>query len=309
MKRTFLAALLALSVAGCGSETSQPAQPVSTAPVSAGTAAAPAVTATGGNLQAFIYPERLQSVSVAQAAVSGCPAGVRYAWSVNGLPVTDVTGDKLTPEHFRRDDEVSLQATCKGSTAIAVTRVTNSPPQVVKVGFRDPVVTAGKDLTAVPEAVDPDGDTAEFEFQWIIDGNEVPITAATLPGSYIKSGQQITINVTATDGIDRNTPYWGEPFIVAGAPPKFTSQPPQSFQVLEYRYQARAVDPDGDRITYRLEEAPPGMTIDPNSGLVVWPITRGTSGEFRVRIVAEDATGLFAGQEYTFGLQKTEAPQ
>lgn len=304
MKRTISVALLVLFAAGCGGDNPPPA--ASGEEKAPAATAVPAVQPSAAAPRAVILPERLQSVSTAVATVAGCSGPVRYLWSVNGQPVAEVAGDRLAPEHFRRDDEVAVSVQCDGTTATASARVTNSPPQVTRVGFRNPVIVAGQEIVAVPEAVDPDGDTAEFEYQWLIDGTDVPVTAAALPGTYVRSGQQIVLNVIAYDHSDRNTPYRGEPFIVAGAPPRFTTQPPQSFQLLDYRYQAKAVDPDGDQVTYRLETAPPGMAIDPRSGLVTWTIAPGTTGEFRVKIIAEDATGLYAGQEYTFGLQPRE---
>ena len=135
---------------------------------------------------------------------------------------------------------------------------------------------------------------------------DVAVAEAELPGSYVKTGRQIAVQVTASDGADKSMPYQGDPFIVPGTAPRFASLPPQSFQVDDYRYQVRAVDPDGDRINYRLEEAPPGMEINPESGLVTWKVAPGMSGNYRVKIVADDGTGLTASQEFAFSLKRAE---
>lgn len=307
MKLTALLAFVAVfSLAGCGSDAPQPAPGSTPARPAAATAAAPAVRNAGAEPRVTIRPERLRSIDTALATVAGCAGSVRYAWSVNGEPVAGVAADRLSPEHFRRDDEVSVEVQCNGKTTAAATRVANSPPRVTLVKFQNPVVTAGKEIVALPEAFDPDGDTAYFEYQWIIDGTEVMVTDRTLPGSFVKTGSQIVLNVIATDGDDRNTPYWGEPFVVESGPPRITSQPPKTFQGLEYLYQVKAVDPDGDRLTYRLEEAPAGMAINAATGLLTWTIAPGTVGEFGVKIVVKDTAGYFARQEYSLSLKRGE---
>ncbi len=64
-----------------------------------------------------------------------------------------------------------------------------------------------------------------------------------------------------------------------------------------YTYDADAVDPDGDPITFRLAIAPLGATIDPTTGLVVFPVT--TPGRFDFRVVAEDGRGGADEQAFT----------
>ncbi len=225
---------------------------------------------------------------------------------MNGAPVAGVVGNRLGAEHFRRGDEVTVEARCGGAAARATTSVANSPPEVVAVRFQDPVVVPGRPVVAVPEAVDRDDDLVDYAYQWFVDGVEVEVTDAALPGSFVKRDRQFYVRVTPTDGIDPGPPYNGLPFTVSGVPPRFVSQPPQSFQTRDYRYQARAVDPDGEQIAYRLEEGPAGMAVDAASGMVSWAITPATLGNFRVKIVATDVSGLSAVQEYSFELRPGE---
>ena len=72
---------------------------------------------------------------------------------------------------------------------------------------------------------------------------------------------------------------------------------------MSYLYAAHAQDPDGDRLTYALESAPPGMAIDPASGVINWTVDpQGGVGDYKVRIVAKDEQGLTATQEFTLAL-------
>ncbi len=54
------------------------------------------------------------------------------------------------------------------------------------------------------------------------------------------------------------------PAITSGTPPR------NAYWGSTYRYQTKAVDPDDDTMTYSLENAPAGMTIHPETGLLEW---------------------------------------
>ncbi len=83
----------------------------------------------------------------------------------------------------------------------------------------------------------------------------------------------------------------------------FVSQPVLVAQVGQlYEYHAQAISQRGDPITYELRHSPSGMTIHPQTGLVLW--TPAQTGTFRVRIRAEAGDdsptgGGHADQEYT----------
>lgn len=57
--------------------------------------------------------------------------------------------------------------------------------------------------------------------------------------------------------------------------PVILSQPETTapFSAQDYQYQVRAIDPDGDPLTYALTTEPAGMTIDATSGLIHWNVT------------------------------------
>ncbi|QUY45864.1 putative Ig domain-containing protein [Acaryochloris marina] len=60
--------------------------------------------------------------------------------------------------------------------------------------------------------------------------------------------------------------------------PTFTSAPPTDITAGElFRYDAVASDPDGDPLTFELLAAPPGMTVDPRTGTIVWIAQEGIS--------------------------------
>lgn len=80
-------------------------------------------------------------------------------------------------------------------------------------------------------------------------------------------------------------------------PPKITSVP--SFQGMVsvlYTYQVTATDPQSKPLTFRLPQAPAGMTINTNTGLVQW--TPANAGSFFVQVAADGVGGSFY-QGYT----------
>ena len=66
-----------------------------------------------------------------------------------------------------------------------------------------------------------------------------------------------------------------------------------------YLYQVRAVDPDGNSLTYSLSQAPAGMQIDASSGLITWYPTAVQLGQNQVTVRVEDGRGGSDTQTFT----------
>jgi hypothetical protein len=112
----------------------------------------------------------------------------------------------------------------------------------------------------------------------------------------------LQVRITPFDGLDEGPLYQSYVMPVPNAPPRITSLPPPSFEVLEYQYRAKASDPDGDQLAYQLATAPPGMTIDRTSGLISWPLTGVQPGVYPMKIVVNDPEGAAAFQEFALTL-------
>ena len=69
-------------------------------------------------------------------------------------------------------------------------------------------------------------------------------------------------------------------------PPQFVSSiPPRSVPGFSYAYDVRAADPDGDALVYELLRAPQGMTIEPETGTILWTAPAdGTGGAVIVQV-------------------------
>jgi hypothetical protein len=189
-------------------------------------------------------------------------------------------------------------ATATGGGGTAATDG-NRPPKVVAVAFKDPYIRRGIDIEVTPEAEDPDYDLLSFRYHWFVNGEKQDdLDGPVLPGDRFRKGDRIDLRVVPFDGKAEGPSFFGDPFTVPNAPPRFVTTPPLAFKAHVYTYAARAEDPDGDPLTYTLEAGPAGMAIDDRGG-VSWTIAREQAGVHTVRIVATEAEGLRAVQEFS----------
>jgi len=88
-------------------------------------------------------------------------------------------------------------------------------------------------------------------------------------------------------------------FLEENRPPYFLSEPlTRIYADTLYPYDAVAVDPEGDEITYSLFLSPLGMTIDTTSGVIDWIPAKNQSGEHDVIIIALDSKGAVVQQQF-----------
>jgi hypothetical protein len=303
--RSVLVLLSAFALVACGEEPSvespgtEPQPPVSAvAPEKKAAAPAPSGSGSGG-VQGKIVPESPTAADCLSLVVHGDPGRAKYQWSVNGQSVTPEDNRTLCNEHFKRGDQVSVivGTVDKGVTMTVV--INNALPVVSDISASPDYVTAETPLEIVPVGEDLDGDEVEFSYQWLINGEEDSfLTESILPAESFKTGDTVQVLITPFDGVENGPVYESYPITIENTQPQITSDPPMNFKTLTYTYQVEAVDPDGDDLTYSLEEAPEGMVIDAKSGLVRWPLNEVSAGSYMIRIVVEDTQGNTYIQEY-----------
>jgi hypothetical protein len=77
-------------------------------------------------------------------------------------------------------------------------------------------------------------------------------------------------------------------------PPQIEPIPPQYVEENQpLSFAVEAMDPDGDTLSYSLQDAPAGMTIDPN-GMVTWNPGTGASGTYGVTVQVTDNRGALS---------------
>lgn len=177
---------------------------------------------------------------------------------------------------------------------------------------RPPVADAGADQSAEPGALivldgsassDPDGDP--LTFAWTLDapaGSAAalsdpaavsPSFLADLPGDYLAG-------LVVDDGEATSAP--DSVRIVVATPNRAPSLAPVADQDAvagrALSVQLAGSDPDGDPLTYALDAAPSGMTVDPGTGLIEWLPAESQLGSAAVTARVADPAGLAATQSF-----------
>ena len=241
-------------------------------------------------------------------------AGFQYQWMVNGAPLRDQTGPTLTPSMLKRGDRVTVdllptRGTVQGTRYQAGPVVVgNTPPVVGHLSIERPDDPHAP-VFAKMDVVDADRDEMQFDFRWwrndkVVKQGPEPMLDTT----GFQTKDTLEVEVTPRDQLSAGKPVRSEPVYVGNSPPKIVSAPAMLIGRERYEYTVKAVDADGDPLSFLLEVAPPGMVIDKETGHLVWQIPPDQLGSHRVRIVAEDGQGGKAFQEFDFPLPAPSKP-
>lgn len=268
----------------------------------------PSPVASSGSPQdsVTIIPENPTVASTLQAVFSGATGSLNYRWERNGELIDRQGEERLDGKSFKKGDEIRVVVSANGKEYDSTTVIVNALPAIAGVTISPLDVWSGKDVSVDAEGKDPDGDTITFDYQWLINGEEVSMqNDLVLKGDQFKRGDNLTVKVVPSDGSDRGKPFTPPSVVVGNAPPKFTSTSPREFSSRSYSYQTRAVDPDGDPMTFSLAKAPEGMVIS-GDGNITWSIQMGTKGTFDVSVIADDGQGGKATQNYQMTIGPAE---
>ncbi len=165
----------------------------------------------------------------------------------------------------------------------------NIPPQISKVRILpEDVFKPGDTLSVDASGSDIDGDEVTIFYEWIKNGepagNDKQITEP------LKRGDKVSIKVTPFDGED-----YGHPLVfhreILNLPPMIIEHKKANFDGNLYTHQMEATDPDGDTLTYSLNEAPDGMDIDKATGLITWEVEGKHTGRHTVHVQVSDGHG------------------
>jgi hypothetical protein len=228
-----------------------------------------------------------------------------YQWYVNDAPLAQQTSATLPAEVLRRGQTVLAEITPtdgihKGQPYRTKSVVVgNTSPKVTAISLSPQPARLGERIEALVEASDPDHDRIDVTYKWFRNGvllkeGDEPFLDTT----GLASRDQIVVEATAHDPVVTGNTLRSEPLVVGNSAPKIVSAPPAPGATDRFEYPVRAVDPDGDRLTYELETAPPGMTISGESGHIVWTVPSDGQGTFHVKVVAKDGRGGVASQEF-----------
>ncbi|MBA2485772.1 MAG: hypothetical protein H0V35_06690 [Nitrospira sp.] len=236
----------------------------------------------------------------------------RFQWIVNGAPVLGATDFELKPEHLKRGDQVALEVIASDGQADSApyrtesVTVVNTPPLVAHVTIESDLPVRGNRVLARVDADDPDHDEIHYTYRWW--RNDKQVREGEDSGLDITGfGRKdiVAVEVIARDQEGAALPVRSTPIVLGNSPPQIISSPAALTNRERYEYFVQGKDVDGDSVTYGLETAPPGMTIDKLTGQVSWNVTTGVAGTHRVKVVADDGQGGVAWQEFEVSIPST----
>jgi hypothetical protein len=245
----------------------------------------------------------------------GDPVTLAYEWRLDGerLPAD---GPTVRLEHAAKGQELEVRVRASDGASRSAelresTTVANAPPVVL--GLRvDPQeeVARGATVLVSPHALDADGDPLEFRYRWTVNGRPLAERGESLSTAGLRRGDEILVEVVASDGDAESPRFVSAPVHVGNAPPAIVSSPGAGFEGGVFRYRLEARDPDGDRgLRYRLLSGPAGMTVDPVLGEVQWKPRRDQTGTHTVDVAVEDPSGGSGAQKFEVTVREVEAEQ
>jgi hypothetical protein len=183
----------------------------------------------------------------------------------------------------------------------------SSPPVITSVAIAPELPRKNSVLKAKVKASDPDGDIIAFSYQWVKNGSVfMGESSEILKDPTLKKGDRIILRVEPYDMEATGEEVPSREVVILNSAPAITSSPrAQKLKSGTYQYQVVAEDPDGDPVTFSLSpSSPPGMTIDPRTGLVQWRIGRNAAGTHTVEITATDGDEGRCTQKYQLTMRR-----
>jgi hypothetical protein len=232
----------------------------------------------------------------------------RCRWFINERPVvgqTDTTLDRrLLTQGMRVQAEVvafdGYAESPPYRTDVVV--VANTPPEILSLAADLVPPQVGGRIHLRIESTDADNDLIHYTYHWwrntalVAEGEQAELDTAGFA-----RGDQIVVEVTPHDRSGPGKPFRTE-LALGNSPPSISSSPPTQILQGRYQYAVTAADPDGDPLSYSLEKAPAGMTIDKATGRIDWEVSPGMTGSHRVKVMVEDTHNGFGFQEFELNI-------
>jgi PKD repeat protein len=165
-----------------------------------------------------------------------------------------------------------------------------------------PVSISRSSVTPALSGMSLDG--AAYTFSWTPQSDQLNADPwGRGPGMHL-----FGVTLTTLQGKQETVYFWIR-VVDVNQSPQITSAPETEIEMgALYTYSVTAEDPDGDAISFSLEMAPEGMTIDEISGQITWPTDVEDEGSHDVRVRATDARGDFDLQTFTVQVIDTTIP-
>lgn len=196
------------------------------------------------------------------------------------------------------DDEAQLPALPAQGDQSSASGTTNRPPQIKDILFQPEHPRKGDTIETRVLGSDPEHDQVSIELVWVVNGQRwLDQTGRSLSGDQLKRGDRVQVEATVSDGTSSVTQL-SKTLIVGNTPPELQTKAAAFADI--NGLQVQATDVDGDTLSYRLEGAPDGLTIDSRGVITYVGSESAQAGTYKVTLVVDDNAGGTA--KLTFGM-------
>ncbi|MSQ01483.1 MAG: hypothetical protein EXR71_06275 [Myxococcales bacterium] len=166
----------------------------------------------------------------------------------------------------------------------------NRPPIIRAVRITPGSADRTQSVTVTVDATDPEGKRVEVDYEWSVDGREQSGKRdATLVLADYARGSTVQVAVRVSDAGGQVATANSEPLTIANANPRFAAKPSDIKRLDGFLLEAS--DPDGDTLSFRVEGAPPGVTLDSRGYFHYTGSEAAKGGTFRMKVLIEDGHG------------------
>lgn len=244
------------------------------------------------------------TVRILSSDKEGDPITYQVKWFVNEQEIGE--GMSLTYEDIKKGDKIFADITPYDGKEYGKTvrsgeiTIGGLPPRILSLSITPEIVnvtTPQVSVSAIFE--DPDADEISLVVHWLVKDKMLNDTSQVLQLSNLglKKNDVITGAAFADDGEHRSEAFTFE-IPVVNAPPAFrTKTDSVKCSTDSVYYQLPIIDPDGDALVFELLQAPDGIEIDKQQGIIYG--RAGTQRSFEVAVRATDTEGAYLDAKFT----------
>jgi len=188
---------------------------------------------------------------------------------VEGAASAELSAASLTPGDKILCSVTPVDVDSEGDAVESNTAtVINSAPSIQDVQLAPTDAVTDSTLQCTPIGwFDIDGDSAAYQFQWLVNGSIVAgQTEGTLSGEHFAKGMQVVCAATPEDGFEQGLAVYSNPVIIGNTPPSVASlllTPPTGGQQTLFQCTPQEViDPDQDNVVFTFSWTMNGTLIE-----------------------------------------------
>jgi hypothetical protein len=203
------------------------------------------------------------------------------------LSVIGYTVYKGNEDFFKQDEKITYSVK-KIETKSETEQGKNLLPTIGKAKLQLESVDNIDKLKVIIEGKGGDKEDIKYNYEWFKNNEPVGINTDSISG--FKKGDKIDVKITPFEDKD-----YGQPKIlsieITKTTPKIIESKEISFDGNLLSYQVKAVDPDGGSLTYSLIDAPKGMSINNDTGMIYWQVKAEDYGKYNIKVKISNSNG------------------